>query len=79
MDSEDLQGGRHQDASGDPVPFVQQPHSKMLPVAQMQHSVFQFVPVASCFDTGHHSKESGFVLFALCLQVIISLHITEFW
>ena len=48
VDSEDLQGGRLHGVCGHPVPFAQQPHSKMLPVVQMEHPVYQSVPIASC-------------------------------
>jgi len=41
--------------SGQPVPVVLHPHSKEgFPCVQMEHLVFQFVPIAPCSVTGPH-------------------------
>uniref|UniRef100_A0A8B9Q2H3 D-aminoacyl-tRNA deacylase 1 n=2 Tax=Apteryx owenii TaxID=8824 RepID=A0A8B9Q2H3_APTOW len=52
---ENLQRRRLRNLSGQPVPMLCHPHSeKVFSHVQMELSVFQFVPVASCAVAGHH-------------------------
>lgn len=45
----------HYNLPGPPLPVFGHPHSKkVLPYAQTEHSMFQFVPVASRSVIGHH-------------------------
>ena len=58
-------------SSGQLMPALHQPYSKVLPDVQMELPTFRFVPTASCSATGHHWEEPGSVLFALSHQVLI--------
>jgi len=46
---------------------------KVVSHVQMEHPVFQFVPIASCAITGNHQKELGPILLAPALSIYISI------
>ena len=72
MAFEYLQGWRHHNFFGQPLPVLGHPHSStVFPDVQKEPLVFQFVPVASCRLIGHHWKEPGSIFFAPSLQVFI--------
>ena len=48
-----LQRRRLHNLSGQPVPVLGHPQSKVFPHIQMELPVFQFVPIAPCPVTGH--------------------------
>jgi len=49
-----LQRRRIHNPSGQPVPVIHHPQSKVLPHVQLELSMLQFVPVAPCPVAGHN-------------------------
>ena len=73
MASEYLQGGRLWSLSGQPVPVLS--HSKeVIPRAQIESPVFQFVLMASGHGTGHHWKEPGSIFFTPSLKTFVHIN-----
>ena len=60
--------------SGQPVPVLHHPHStEVLPGVLKEPPILQFVPIAPCPGTGHHWKESDFILIVPSLQVFVGI------
>jgi len=69
-----LQGWRLHNLFGQTVPVLDHPDSKIVfPNVQMDHPVFQFVPIVSGPITGHHWKKPGPILFAPLFQMFIDI------
>jgi len=74
MAFEYLQGGRPHHLFGQPVPVLGHPHSeKVFADVQREPPVFWFVPIAFGPIAGHHRKESGPILVAPSLQMLVHM------
>ena len=58
--------------SGQPVPVLCHPHSKVLPHVCMVLPAFPYLPVVPCSVAAHHWKELGLIHLNLTLQIFIN-------